>query len=310
MTTSAADPTPLPVAVVMITLNEEYHLKEAIENVKPWASEIFILDSCSTDRTVDIALDQGVNIAQRRFTNFGDQWNFAIENFPVSAPWTMKLDPDERVTPELVKEMARVCEYRDPCNGYWMHWRLWFMGKPLHVKPSVLRLWKTGKCKFSAVLVNEHPIIDGQVGHLRGLLEHHDSLNLHHWLDKQNRYSTMEAIRIVKGDGLATRPRLLGNGLERRMFMKKHFHRIPLRFSFYWFYLMFANGVWRDGFVGKTWAHLRVELMKMKEFKAIEMRATGRIPEAPRAPHGDYDPRVMSSDLQKKIMLCPDWERN
>ena len=107
MTFSTVGPTPLPLAVIMITLNEEYHLKEAIENVKPWASEIFILDSCSTDRTVDIALDQGVNIAQRRFTNFGDQWNFAIENFPVSVPWTMKLDPDERVTPELVEEMAR-----------------------------------------------------------------------------------------------------------------------------------------------------------------------------------------------------------
>ncbi|MGA8832535.1 MAG: glycosyltransferase family 2 protein [Desulfomonilaceae bacterium] len=299
----------LPIAVIMITLNEEYHLKDAIENVKPWASEIFILDSCSTDRTVDIALEHGVNIAQRRFTNFGDQWNFAIENFPVSAPWTMKLDPDERVTPELVKEMGRACESRNPCDGYWMRWRIWFMGKPLHVKPNVLRFWKTGKCKFSAVVVNEHPIIDGRVGRLKSLLEHHDSLNLHHWLDKQNRYTTMEAIRRAKADDLATKPRLLGNSLERRMFMKKHFHRIPLRFSFYWLYLMFVTGVWRDGKVGRAWAHLRVELMKMIDFKAAEMTITGRIPETPRAAHGDFDPRVMSSPLQQKIMLSPNWER-
>ena len=181
------------------------------------------------------------------------------------------------------------------------------MGKPLHVKPSVLRLWKTGKCKFSDVLVNEHPIIDGRVGRLRSLLEHHDSLDLHHWLDKQNRYSTMEAIRSVKADDLATTPKLLGNGLERRMFMKKNFDRIPMRFSFYWLYLMLVNGVWRDGFVGHTWAHLRVELIKMREFKTIEMRTTGRIPEVPQAAHGDFDPRVMSSPLQKSIMLSPQW---
>ena len=68
----------LPITVFMLTLNEEFHLTRIIENIKPWANEIFIVDSLSTDRTIDIALEQDLKIVQRPFTNYGDQWNFAI----------------------------------------------------------------------------------------------------------------------------------------------------------------------------------------------------------------------------------------
>ena len=111
----------------------------------------------------------------------------------------------------------------------------------------------------------------------------------------------MEAIMRVRGDKLATKPKLIGDELERRMFWKRNFHRIPFRFCLLWFYLMFIEGVWRDGEVGRTWAHLRVEVMRMIEFKYKEMKRTGRIPEIPRGPHGDYDPRVLNSPLQKLV---------
>jgi glycosyltransferase involved in cell wall biosynthesis len=285
----------------MLTLNEEYHLPGAIENVKHWAEEVFIVDSCSTDRTVDIALAEGIKIVQRRFTNFGDQWNFAVARLPIKTSWTMKLDPDERVTAELVEEISHVVQSENSCHGYWIPRRLWFMGKPLHVFADVLRLWKTGKCRFSDVVVNEHPLIDGKVGRLKGIIEHYDSPDLNHWWGKQNRYTTMEAIMKVRGDNLATDPKLLGNALERRMFLKKYFHRIPFRFCLLWLYMMFVEGVWRDGEVGRTWAHLRVEVMRMIDLKYKEMKRTGRIPEIPRAPHGDFDARILSATLQKMV---------
>lgn len=297
----------IPITVIMLTLNEEYHIREAIENVQPWAFEIFILDSCSTDNTVNTAMEYGVKIAQRRFTNFGDQWNFAIENLPITTPWTMKLDPDERVTPELVEEMRLVIQSPGHCDGYWMSRRLWFMGKPLHVKNDVLRLWKSGKCRFSDVLVNEHPLIDGRVGRLRSLIEHYDSSDLNHWMEKQNRYSTMEAIMKVKASALTAAPKLFGSKLERRMFLKKYFNFVPLRFFLYWLYLALTSGVLRDGAIGLAWIHLRTEVMRMRTYKTIEMIKTGRIPETPRAAHGDFDPRVMATPLQKQIMLSPNW---
>jgi glycosyltransferase involved in cell wall biosynthesis len=295
----------LPITAIMLTLNEEHHLPGAIEIVKPWAEDIFIVDSCSTDKTVAIALERGVKIIQRRFTNFGDQWNFAIERLPINTPWTMKLDPDERVTAELVEEMSPIVQSENSCEGYWIPRRLWFMGKPLRVFTDVLRLWRTGKCHFSDVIVNEHPLIDGKVGRLRGIIEHYDSPDLTHWADKQNRYSTMEAIMKFRGDELSVRPALFGNSLERRMFFKKYLDFLPLRFQLYWLYLMIRHGVWRDGNVGRAWAHLRVEVMRMIEFKYKEMKRNGRIPEIPRAPHGDFDPRILSSTLQKMVYSQP-----
>ena len=292
---------PLPITVIMLTLNEEFHLPGAIENVRDWAEDIFIVDSCSTDRTVDIALENGVGIVQRPFTNFGDQWNFALGNLPLKTPWTFKLDPDERLTPELKDEIRELLKSEPECSGYSMDRRLWFMGKPLHVLAPVLRLWRTGKCRFSDVIVNEHPLIDGPVGKLKGILEHFDSPDLNHWYDKQNRYSTMEAIAMVKGSALAATPRFFGSTLERRMFFKKIFFKVPFRYQIQWLHEVFGRGAWRDGRIGLAWARLRVEVRRMRALKAKEMRLTGVIPQVPKVPAGDFDPRVLNSPLQKQL---------
>lgn len=291
----------LPISVVMLTLNEAHHLPGALANVRQWAEDVFILDSLSTDRTVDIALEYGATVVQRPFTNFGDQWNFALSHFPVRTRWTMKLDPDERVSDNLLADMAAAVESAN-YDAYTMPRRLWFMGRPLHVRADVLRLWRTGRCRFSDVLVNEHPEPDGPVGRLRGWLEHHDSPDLHHWLEKQNRYTTLEAVMKTRGDALADRPSLMGTSNQRRMFLKRNFHRIPCRFHLLWLYNYLLKGAWRDGREGRAWAHLRVEIMRMRELKALEMAATGRIPELPRAAAGNYDPRLLEQPLQQKVL--------
>ena len=291
----------IPVTVIMLSLNEEYNLPGAIESVKDWAEEIFIVDSCSTDRTVDIALEHGVQIIQRSFTNFGAQWNFALERLPIKTDWTMKIDPDERVSPALIDELRELFGGKPDCYGYVMDRRLWFMGKPLHVLAPVLRLWRTGTCRFSDVIVNEHPIVNGPVGKLKGILEHLDSPDLHHWYEKQNQYTTMEAIMKVRDDSLAAKPNVFGNSLERRMFFKKLFFKLPFRYQLQLLYELFGRGAWRDGSTGLAWARLRVEVMRMIDLKDKEMRITGAVPEVPIAPKGDFDSRIVSSSLQKQV---------
>lgn len=290
----------VPVSVVLITLNEEYHLPGVLDNLLGWAQEVFVVDSLSTDRTVDIALEYGVDIVQRPFTNFGDQWNWAMSNLPIRTPWTLKLDPDERLSDELKLEIENVVGDSNAVDGYIFPRRLWFMGKPLHVKQDVVRLWKIGKCRFSDVIVNEHPIIDGNIDRLKGILEHLDSPNLHRWSEKQNRYTTMEATTRLRSDELAVRPTLLGSPLERHMFLKKIFWMIPLRYQLLYLYHLLGKGAWRDGKIGRIWAHLRTEVYRMREFKYIEMKKTGHIPDIPRAPHGGFDPRILESRLQRQ----------
>jgi glycosyltransferase involved in cell wall biosynthesis len=282
----------VPITVIMLTLNEEFHLPDVIDNVKGWAEEVFIVDSCSSDRTVDIALESRIQIVQRRFTNFGDQWNFALQCCPTRTPWMLKLDPDERLSDKLKRDIEAVVSSTDPCAGYSFPRRIWFMGKPLHVYGDVLRLWKTGRCRFSDVLVNEHPLIDGTVGRLSGVLEHLDSYDLHHWNEKQNRYTTLEAVSVMQGKKLAVTPRLFGTPLERRMFFKKFFFRCPFRYQLLMIYELFYQGAWRDGKTGMAWARLRVEVMRMRELKILEMRTRDRISTVSKVPDAAFDPRL------------------
>ena len=153
MTPSEPNAKPLPIAVVMITLNEAHNLEALLDNIQGWAKEVFIVDSYSSDETVDIALRRGVNVVQRAFQGFGDQWNFALEHLPISSKWTMKLDPDERLSDELKTEVADAILQGD-CDGCSLIRRLWFMGKPLPIKQSLVRIWRTGQCRFTDVAVN------------------------------------------------------------------------------------------------------------------------------------------------------------
>lgn len=284
-----------PVAVVMIALNEGHNMEAVLRNLAGWAQEVFLVDSLSRDETVDIALRHGVHVAQRAFRGFGDQWNFALGALPIRAPWTMKLDPDERLSDELKRSIVAAIEV-DEADGFSVERRLWFMTRSLPVKHRGVRIWRTGTCRFSDVRVNEHPIVDGVVRRVAGELEHHDSPDLEHWIDKQNRYSTAEAIGTHLGSKLAAEPRLFGTALERRMWVKKHFMKIPFRYQMMFLYHYLFLGAWRAGWVGYAWSRLRCEVYRMWEYKLREIRITGRLPLKRAIGPGQPDPRVPQYD--------------
>lgn len=266
-----------PVAVVMISLNEGHNMEAVCENLSGWAQEVFLVDSYSKDETVDIGLRYGVNVVQRRFRNFGDQWNFALRELPISAPWTMKLDPDERLSEQLKSNLAVAMEH-GVAEGLSLSRRLWFMERPLPVRQPLLRVWRTGRCRFTDVAVNEHPEITGRIDHVIGELEHHDSPDLDHWLEKQNRYTTAEAIMAKAQSPLADTPKLFGTTFQRRMWLKKYFTRLPFRFFLFFLYHWVWLGAWRAGWVGYAWARLRADVMRLIEYKRREMEITGRVP--------------------------------
>ncbi|RYZ33892.1 MAG: glycosyltransferase [Sphingobacteriales bacterium] len=120
-----------------------------LQNLAGWAQEVFLVDSCSADDTVGIALRHGVHVVQRRFRGFGDQWNFALGELPITAPWTMKLDPDERLTYEL-KTSIKSLIAAGRTDAIIVQRRLWFMGAVLPISQPILRVWRTGKRFFLA----------------------------------------------------------------------------------------------------------------------------------------------------------------
>ncbi|MDW8002915.1 MAG: glycosyltransferase family 2 protein [Deltaproteobacteria bacterium] len=275
----------------MISLNEGHNMRDVLENLKGWAQEVFLVDSYSQDDTVDIALSYGVYVVQRRFTNFGDQWNFALKTLPIKAAWTMKMDPDERLSDELKSKILEAFK-RDDIAGISVKLRLWFMNRPLPVYQTLVRVWRTGRCRFSDVAVNEHPIVEGKVIHVDGYLEHHDSPDLEHWIEKQNRYTTLEAIMAFKNEPLADTPKFFGTPLQRRMWFKKNFRKIPFRFSLFFLYNYLIRGACRAGWVGLAWARLRSDVMRFIEYKLREIEITGRFPTKKYFGPGKPDPRV------------------
>lgn len=290
----------VPLAVVMISLNEAHNIEAVLQNIKGWAQEVFLVDSYSTDDTVGIALRHGVHVVQRRFCGFGDQWNFALRELPITAPWTMKLDPDERLTDQLKASIMEAIAGGET-TGIAFDRRLWFMGRPIPVRQQIVRVWKTGRCRFTEVAVNEHPIVDGTITHVAGELEHHDSPNLHHWYEKQNRYSTAEAEAVASGAALAEIPRLLGTKLQRRMWIKAIFPYVPFRFFGVFLYHYLWQGLWRAGWVGYAWSRLRANVYLMRHFKVKEMQLTGKR-QFDRHAYGVGvpDPRVSHYDSQEQ----------
>lgn len=289
------EPGAVPVAIVMISLNEAHNMLAVLENLKGFAQEVFLVDSYSSDDTVDIALAHGVHVVQRKFRGFGDQWNFALRALPITAPWTMKLDPDERLTDELKQSIAElVCASN--ADAFTLRRRLWFMSKPLPILQVILRGWRTGTCAFTDVLVNEHPVVTGMIAETHGYLEHHDSPDLHHWLEKQNLYTTAEARARFRDLPMAAQPKLFGTVFQRRMWLKKYFFLIPFRYEAYLLYNMLLVRFWSTGKVGLTWARLRVWVRRMIEDKLNEMTISGREPSLPVSRTGTPHPLAEHRD--------------
>ena len=276
----------VPITVVMITLNEAHTLEGALENVTGWAEQVIIVDSYSRDATVDIALRYGTKIVQRKFTGFGDQWNFAL-SLSNHSPWTMKMDPDERVSPRL-KQLIAERLHAATDSGFSFNWRLWFMGKPMPVSSPVLRLWRTGQCRFTNARVNEHPVVNGALRHIDGELEHHDSPNLEHWLHKQNAYTSAEAraMTLMSAEGG------LRDMTPTQQMLRKWFYRLPARYQLYFLYSLIYRGAWRAGRAGWIWAHLRSEVLRLCEYKAYELKTRTASPLAIQYGTGTPDPRV------------------
>lgn len=294
----------LPITVLIPTLNAEGHLNELLDSIEPVATDIFIVDSFSVDKTVDIAFKRGVKIVQRHYVNSSDQFRWMLKQLPIATSWIFFMAQDERFSESLVKSMTELFaqEIPDCVNGFTIDWRLWFMGHPLHAKAKNLRLLRRGRCDVSQVACNEHFLVDGAVRHLNGILEHKDTLNLHEWYEKQNLWTTREAIQRVSPPSDDERPMWNGTKRQRKAFVKQFLIHIPLGESILFWYYFLKFGAWKDGRVGWVWASLRVWVHHTTTLKEIEMRKNGVPSRIPEGRHGSIDPRIRDSELQRRLL--------
>lgn len=303
----------MAVTVIILTFNEEANLPAALDSVCGWASEIYVVDSYSTDRTVDIAIEragEGVRVVQHEFENYSQQWNWAISHLPIHGEWTLKLDADERCTAEFKSEVdERLRDASANLEGMFFRRRLIFMGTPIHGSGSsdayVLHLWRTGRATFEDRAVNEHAIVEGEVSYLHGFVEHRNTKSLSDWLDKHNRYTSLEALSLIQGNIVGgVTPRLFGRADERRIWLRSLYYRVPYRLGVALVYFLYRY-VWKlgflDGVAGFHLCFLQVAFRYITDLKVCEYRKTGTLPEVRWPARGEAHPTVAASELQRLV---------
>ena len=246
-------------------------------------------------------------MVQHRFENYSDQWNWALSRLPISQPWVLKLDADERATEAFRREVnARLFNAEPQENAFIVNWRLIFMGRWLKwggfYPNGNTRLWRHGKGRFDRRAVNEHLLVDGKVGVIAAPINHHDYKSLGHWIDRHNRYSSMEAQALLKGDLTGqTNPRFFGTPVQRRRWLRKLYFRLPGRPLLYFLYRYVLRLGLLDGLGGFRFILLYAVFLYWIDLKRIEYRATGELPVVLWPPRGDPHPVVAQSELQRKV---------
>ncbi len=250
---------PVPVSVFIMTFNEEANIRFSLDSVASWAQEVFVVDSYSEDKTVEICEefeDQGVRVWQHPFENFASQRNWGLNNLPWSNEWILVLDADEEVSPELKDEMTELLAGGPAHDGYFVKFRFIFFGKWLRHASCypvwIMRLFRRSRARHRRS-VNEYVDIDGTVGRLENDLLHCNHSGLDAWIDKHNKYSGAEAIEYIKVQDRTGAPPSWSQGADKAYVMRRKLKRIFFRMPFRPLLRFLYMYIWRRGFMdGRT----------------------------------------------------------
>lgn len=186
-------------SAVVITLNEEAHVRRCLESVA-WADEIVVVDACSHDKTVPIAREFTDRVIVRPWEGFPAQKNFALEQS--RGEWILSLDADEEAAPELRHEILAVVADAGACPGYAVRRRNMFLGRFIRhggLYPDwQVRLFRRGRGHFADRAVHESVKVTGPVGRLRGHLVHRSYADVSDFIARANRYSSLAAEQMVR----------------------------------------------------------------------------------------------------------------
>jgi glycosyltransferase involved in cell wall biosynthesis len=269
----------VPVSILIPTRNEASNLERCLRSVT-WASEIFVVDSKSTDATGQIAQAFGAGVIQ---FDYGGGWpkkkNWALTNLPFRHEWVLLLDADEVMGNGGGEEIDKVLNSGLDLAGYWINRRFMFLGKWLrhaYYPNWNLRLFKhrlgrfehlvQGETNSGDIEVHEQLVVQGPTGRLKTELEHHAFPSVESFIEKHNRYSNWEAQLEWELAAKAKLPRPANLRRRLKLLSKKFPMRPALRF----WYIFFVQRGFLDGIEGYYFAQLHACYEWMSLIKAFE----------------------------------------
>lgn len=271
----------IPVSAIVMTKNEANNIVKCLASLAG-VTEIFVVDSGSTDGTQQLAEKSGATVVQFEWNGkYPKKKQWSLENLPFSYDWVLYVDADEEVTPELSSELEELLRTGPKHTGYFVEYDYLFMGKLLVYGQKVMKIvlfdrregFFADQSDLEATNSGEvephfQPTINGSVGKLNSKMLHADHDNLYHYFDRHNRYSDWEAVVRLRG-AIAQ-----GSGSEWgfRGRLKKAFDRLPLKGPLYFVYSYFFRLGFLDGRAGLQYA-----VAKGFYYWQVEMKITERL---------------------------------
>ncbi|MEO9570758.1 MAG: glycosyltransferase family 2 protein [Polaribacter sp.] len=255
---------------LVLTYNEEMHLKRCLESLKDICEDIVIIDSFSNDETENIAKEFGARFYQNPFVNHAVQLNWGIENGEINTDWVIRVDADEYISDELTSSIKNeLPTLKEDITGVRVKRLMYFFNKPLKKSGMYpiwhLKLWRHGKALCEKRWMDERmKLSDGETTTLEGDLIDNNLNNLTWWTQKHNSYATREAIDILDKiynftNSDVVNANLFGTAEERRRWFKKKYLNLPLfvRPIIFWFIRYIIQGGFLEGKRGFIWNALQ-----------------------------------------------------
>ena len=258
------------ISVVILTYNEELHIERCIKSLLPVVKEIFIIDSFSTDKTVQIAEKLGAKVYQNTWVNYALQFQWGLDNCPIKTKWVMRMDSDEYILPELQNEISnKMQNIQEDTSGIYIKRRVYFKDRWIkhgsYYPTWLLRIWKYEDGHIEQRWMDEHiRLTKGKTIQFENDLVDDNLNDLTWWTTKHNNYATREAVDVlniihefINYDEVNSN--FFGTQEERKRFLKKKYANLPLftRPFIYFLWRYFIKLGFLDGKQGLIWHFLQ-----------------------------------------------------
>lgn len=250
---------------IILTYNEEKNIANAINSVKEISKRIVVIDSYSTDNTVEVAKLLGAEIFQNKWINYSKQFQYGVDIANIDTQWILRLDADEVISKEASKEIDLICrENKDTnINGIIVRFEVNFLGKRLRhggIYPfKKLLIYKKNKGYIEDRNMDEHIILtEGKSIELKNDSFHHDFKDISAWIDKHNKYSSREVEDYFFNNNQESKQ--LNKSAKIKRFVKfKIYYKLPLgtRAHLYYLYRYYFKFGFLDGKEGKIFAFMQ-----------------------------------------------------
>lgn len=232
------------IAVIILVFNESLHLPRALDHIRSFAREIFVIDSFSTDSSVELAKVGGAQVLQHHFQNYARQFTWALENAPITSDWVMRLDADEIVEADLAEEIGtRLPLLPAQVTGINLERKTIFQGKFIRhggrYPLTLLRIWRRDKGRIEDRWMDEHMYLtEGSTVTFSGGFSDHNLHDLTYFTAKHNSYASREALDILNqrfgllGQQLALTQKSTAQQAKVKRFLKESiYNRLPFEIS-------------------------------------------------------------------------------